>query len=73
MQGKLDADDGYVELTQLGRVTCINLVDDGTWKGKRKGSAQKSAITDDLNKFLALATHIMAKLNGESEKKGGNN
>ena len=41
------------------------------WKGKGRGAAQKPTIPEDPNKFLALATQIMAKLNGESEKKGG--
>ena len=43
------------------------------WKGKGRGAAQKPTIPEDPNKFLALATQIMAKLNGESEKRGEGN
>ena len=72
MQGKLAADYGYAELMELGRLTYINLVDDGMWKGKGKGAAQP-AISEDPNKFIALATQIMEKLNGEPDKKEGGN
>ena len=73
MQGKMAADYGYAELMELGRLTYINLVDDGMWKGKGRGAAQKPAIPEDPNKFLALATQIMAKLNGESGTRGEGN
>ena len=58
---------------ELGQLTYVNLFDDKSWNGKRKaaGAAQKSLITKDPSKFLALKTKIMEKLCGEPKSGNG--
>lgn len=59
MQLKTGDNYGYAELMKLGRLAYVNLVDNGMWKGEGKLTAQKFMITDDPNKFIALAAQIM--------------
>ena len=67
-QGKLAANYAYSDLMELGRLTYVNLLEDGTYdKSSRTPDKEKS---QDEKKFLALATEILQNMKGQ---KGGDN